>query len=185
MTREILHTRAQDLARERRASARTAGQELFIVEFRLASETYGLEYSFIREVHPLHDLVPVPCTPPFVLGVINIRGQILSVIDLKKFFGLPAQAPGEQSKVFILHGDTVEFGVVADAILGTRTLAADALEAPPPTVTGLGAEYVRGVTTERLVVLDASRILNDPRIIVDDQATRDIRTPQKGRERSR
>jgi purine-binding chemotaxis protein CheW len=60
-----------------------------VVEFLLAHEKYGIESKCVREVYPLKELTPVPCTPSFVRSIINVRGKILSVIDIKKFFELP------------------------------------------------------------------------------------------------
>jgi purine-binding chemotaxis protein CheW len=86
--RSILKARAQALAAEKKDE--TAQKEFIeIVVFRLASETYGIENSFIREVYPLKDYTPLPGTPPYVLGIVNVRGQIISIIDLKKLFNLP------------------------------------------------------------------------------------------------
>jgi purine-binding chemotaxis protein CheW len=162
----ILKTRARALAQE---PPRAALAETFleIIEFCLASETYGIEAMFVREIHPLKDFTPLPGVPSFVVGIANIRGQILSVVDLKKFFNLPDKGLGELNKVIILGNSRMEFGILADAILVTRSVLLDAIQAPPATVTGIGAEYVRGVTGERVVVIDAQKILDDERIIVN------------------
>ena len=61
-----------------------------VVEFELAGERYGLALTSVRTVSVLKDITPVPCTPAFVVGVINLRGEIHTIIDLKKFFDLPA-----------------------------------------------------------------------------------------------
>jgi len=83
---QILRDRAQVLARPPEQAA--AADTLFeLLEFRLAQERYAVETRYVREVYPLKDLTPLPCTPPFVLGVVNVRGHILPVLDLKKFFG--------------------------------------------------------------------------------------------------
>lgn len=130
------------------------------MEFRLATEKYGLESAFVREVYPLKELTPLPGVPPFVLGIVNVRGQILSVIDLKKFFNLPEKGLGQLNKLIILRKKQMEFGILADEILGARSVALDAIQAPPPTVSGVGAEYLRGVTSERVILLDAEKILS-------------------------
>src|SRR4051794_29498302 len=85
---QILRARAQALARtpERPQIAETL---LELLEFRLAQECYALENRYVQEVYPLKDLTPLPCTPPFVLGIVNVRGHVLPVLDLKKFFDLP------------------------------------------------------------------------------------------------
>lgn len=167
--RSILKARAHTLAKE---SARVSKTQEFlpIVKFRLGSETYGIESSFVREVYPLKDYTPLPGTPSFVLGVVNVRGQILSVVDLKKFFDIPEKGLGELNKVIIIRDERMEFGILADIILGAHSIPLDTIQATLPTVTGIGAEYLRGVTGECLIVLDAEKILCDPKIIVHQEA---------------
>jgi purine-binding chemotaxis protein CheW len=168
-SRAVLRTRARALAREPRRTA-LAQEFLEVVEFRLAAETYGLESAFIRETYPLKDFTPLPGVPSFVLGIVNVRGQILSVIDLKKFFDLPEQGLGQLNKLIILHNHQMEFGILADEIIGARSIALDTIQAAPPTLSGIGADYLRGVTVERVIILDAEKILNDEQIIVHQTA---------------
>ncbi|MFA6448119.1 MAG: chemotaxis protein CheW [bacterium] len=164
----ILRSRARDLAREPEKAAEGRGF-IEIIEFRLAFENYGIESAFVLEVYPLTDYTPLPGTPPFVLGIINVRGRILSVVDLKKFFNLPDKGIGELNKVIIIRNAGMEFGILADAILGARSIPLDGIQAAPQTVTGIGAEYLKGVCEERLIVLDAEKILNDEKIIVHQE----------------
>jgi purine-binding chemotaxis protein CheW len=167
--RSILEARARALSREPERAV--AGREfLDVIEFRLAAETYGVESTFVREVCPLEDFTPLPGAPPFVLGIVNVRGQILSVVDLKRFFNLPERGLGQLDKLIILRNDRMEFGILGDEILGARTLPLDTVRSTPLTVTGIGAEYLRGVTTEHTILLDAENILNDPKIIVHQEA---------------
>ncbi|MGC1404832.1 MAG: chemotaxis protein CheW [Thermodesulfobacteriota bacterium] len=165
--RGILKTRAMALALE--FEKEEPGERIEIVEFLLSSERYGLELRNVREVWPLKDLTPIPCTPPFVLGVINVRGQILSIIDLKKLLDLPEKGLGDLNKVLILKSDTMEFGILADDIIGVRSVPLRELKQSVPTLTGLGQEYLKGVSKERLIVLDAGRILLDKRIVVEEE----------------
>ena len=166
----ILKARARALAKEPEQAV-AARSFIEITEFRLASETYGIESSFVREVYPLKDFTPLPGVPPFVLGIVNVHGQILSVVDLKKFFNLPDKGLGELNKVIILHNGRMEFGILADAVLGTQSVPLDAIQAPPVTVTGIGADYLKGVTGERVILLDAQKILDDKKIIVNEFVT--------------
>jgi purine-binding chemotaxis protein CheW len=167
-TASILKARARALAQE---PAQAGAQEfLEIIEFRLASETYGLESTFVREVYPLKDITPLPGAPPFVLGIANVRGQILSVVDLKKFFHLPDKGLGQLNQLIILRNEQMEFGILADAILDAHSIALDTLQSAPLTVSGIGEEYLRGVTGEGVILLDAEKILGDEKIIVN-QAT--------------
>lgn len=161
----ILRARAKTLAREQVHQQRPE-QSLEVVEFLLAHERYALDASFVREVCPVREITQLPATPAFMLGIINVRGQIVSVIDLKKFFDLPQTGLTDFNKVIILRDGPMEFGLLADAVAGVHRLPLTDIQPPLPTLTGIRAEYLRGVTEQRLVILDGARILADPKIIV-------------------
>ncbi|MCL6635699.1 MAG: chemotaxis protein CheW, partial [Peptococcaceae bacterium] len=158
--KKILKERAGALARESRANG-APGAQLEVLEFRLAGERYAIEPAYVQEVSLLKDATPLPCTPPFVAGVINLRGRILPVIDLKKLFHLPEEDRPGNGRVIVIHGGGAEFGILADAVPGVRTIPGADLQPPLPTLTGVRAEYLKGVTGEGLAVLDAARILSD------------------------
>ena len=166
--RRILRARAAVLARDS-VESETAEGDLEMLEFLLAHERYGIEMSWVRETCPLKDLTPLPCTPPFVLGLINVRGEIVSVIDLKKFFDLPEKGLTDLNKVVIVHGDAMTFGILADEILGARFVPRDSIQPPLPTLTGIREEYLKGITGERTIILDGNSILTDRRLIVNDE----------------
>jgi purine-binding chemotaxis protein CheW len=168
-SRAILRARARALAREPEQAA-TAQEVLAIIVFSLASETYGIDSTFVREVYPLKGLTPLPGVPPFVLGIVNVHGQILSVVGLKKFFDLPENGLAQLNKLIILRDEQMELGILADDVLGARSIARDAIQASPPTVSGIGAEYLWGVTAEGVIILDAQRFLDDEKIIVHQEA---------------
>jgi purine-binding chemotaxis protein CheW len=165
----VLAARARALAREQTEDQRS-DDSLLVVEFLLAHERYAVEATFVREISPLREITPLPATPPFVLGIINVRGQIVSIIDLKKFFDLPGQGLTDLNKIVILRDGTMEFGLLADAVSGVQRLALTDIQPPPPTLTGIRAEYLRGVTGTRSVILDPRRILADPALVVRDEA---------------
>ena len=167
--RTTLTARAKALARELKPDGN--GQGLIeIIEFVVTSETYGIESSYVREVYPLKELTPLPGTPAFILGVINVRGQIVSVVDPKKFFGLPEKGLTDLNKVILISDETMEFGLLADAVLGLRHVPLKELQKSLPTLTGLRAELLKGVTSERLVVLEAARLLSDPGLLVQQKS---------------
>ena len=139
-----------------------------IVTFTLAYETYAIEALYVGEVYPLIDIVPVPCTPAYFLGIINVRGQIISVIDIRKFFDIPNKGITDLNRVIILRDKTMEFGILADSITGVRTISLKSLQKGLPTLTGIREEYLLGVTGEPLVVLDAKKLLSDRSIVVND-----------------
>ena len=166
--RRILRERSRELAREDSA-ATTAADWLQVVEFDLAGERYGVELKSVREVCMLKELTPVPGTPGFVLGIINLRGEIRTVIDLKKFFELPCKGITELNKIIMLHVDGMELGILADFILGVRAVPVASLQPTLPTLTGVRGDYLRGLTHDRLVVLDAAKLLASDRIIVNEE----------------
>jgi purine-binding chemotaxis protein CheW len=166
--KQILRARAQALARPpQRALATDASLE--VLEFRLAEERYALEIRYVREVYPLIDLTPLPCTPRFVLGIVNVRGRIMTVIDIKKFFDLPDKGLTDLHRIILVRNNDFEVGLLADSVVGVHSVAHETLQSSLPTLTGIRSEYLKGLTAERLVVLDVARILADPKIIVHEE----------------
>lgn len=164
---EILRARARALARPIEAPA-PADEWLDVLEFRLAHERYALEIRSVREVYPLKDLTRLPCVPAFVVGIVNVRGRILPVLDLKKFFDLPEQGLTDLHRIIVLEGHDLQLGLLADATMGVRSIAAASLQSSLPTLTGIRSEYLKGVTADHLVVLDAARLLAGPKILVNE-----------------
>jgi purine-binding chemotaxis protein CheW len=165
----ILRERALALARPASNGIAAHNNRLELLEFRLASERYAVESRFVQEVHPLRDLTPLPGTPPFVPGIVNVRGQILPVYDLKKLFDLPEQGLTDLHRVLHVRSHDMELGLLADIIVSVSVIAADSLQASLPTLTGIRADYLKGITRDRVVVLDLERILSDPKIVVHDE----------------
>ncbi|ACL16660.1 chemotaxis protein CheW [Methanosphaerula palustris] len=163
------------LAERARALAQVEGEGAIpldtceILEFEMGTERYGIEVSEIREVLPLQQYTPLPCTPPFVFGIINVRGEIFSIVDLKKFFGLPDQGITNQNKVIILDNGSMAFGILADLIVGVRHVDTESLIPLPLTISSIGEEHLRGMTADGLIVLDGEKLLGDPRIPVHEE----------------
>ena len=164
----ILKARAVALAKQPEDN-KMNDESIEVVEFKLSHENYGIESSYVREVYPLKELTSVPCTPPFVFGIINVRGQILPVIDLRKFFELPENGLNVMNRAIIVNDGRMEFGILADAVLEVHSIPLREIQPPLPTLTGTRAEYIRGVTKERLAVLDIEKILSDKKIIVHEE----------------
>lgn len=146
-----------------------SGSVTEIVEFTLAEENYGIESAFVREVYPLKDFTQLPGVPSFILGIVNVRGNIIAIVDLKKFFNLPEKGLGELNRVIILHNDQMEFGILADSVIGMRVIQDEEVLPVPHTITGIGEEYLKGVTRDRLIILSADILLRDNNIIVNDK----------------
>jgi len=158
-----LEARARALARPQEES-RAPRAMLGVVEFELARERYALAVSWVREVCRLKDLTPLPGAPAHMLGITHLRGRILSVVDIKPLFDLPRKGLGDLDKLIVLHGEATEFGVLADRIIGMRELDAGSLQPTMPTLIGVRRDYLLGITADRLVVLDAEKLLRDTRL---------------------
>jgi len=166
--KRILKARARALAHEP-AKDEVDDDYIEVVEFVLAYEKYAVETRHVREIHPLEHLTPLPCTPAFVLGIVNVRGEILSVIDLRKFFDLPEKGLTDLNKVIVLESENMLFGVLADAVIGARRVRVADIQPSLPTLTGVREAYLMGVTAERTVILDAEKLLADETIVVQEQ----------------
>jgi purine-binding chemotaxis protein CheW len=166
--RTILRARARFLAQERKGEKELSQSPLEVVEFLLASERYGIELTYISEIHALTDFTPLPGTPAFILGLTNVRGRILSVIDIKKLFDLPEKGLTDLNKVIVVRTHQMELGILADAVVGVRTIARNEFRTSLPTLTGIRAEYLKGITKDPSVVLDVEKILSDQKIVVND-----------------
>jgi purine-binding chemotaxis protein CheW len=164
--RAVMDQRARALARVPEYDADTSEiQEL--VTFSLAKERVALETRYVREVFHLDDVTPLPDSPDFLLGVTNLRGEVLAIMDLRAFLGIPAGEEDGSPQVLILGTDRAEFGVLADDVQEVVTLHIGDVREPPSSVAGVGREYLSGVTEDAMLVLDGSVLLSDPRLVID------------------
>jgi purine-binding chemotaxis protein CheW len=163
----VFKTRAQRLARPLEEAAAVALQ-LEVIEFRLGQEPYALPSTSVREVYPLKGLTPLPCTPPFVLGVMNVRGRILPVADLSSLFGLTKQPLSDQSTVILMRAGELEVGIVTDFVIGVRSLPLTTIHPPLSTLANSPARYLHGITSEGLVVIDAIKLLGSIKLGSDE-----------------
>lgn len=165
---KILASRAKELS-EQVIDERVISETIEVVEFVLAYEQYGIESSYIREVFSMKEYTQIPGTPGFVLGVVNVRGQILSVVDVKKFFGLPTGGLSDLNRVVICSYNDMEVGVLADIIKGVRIVKLEDIQSSLPTINDARAEYIKGVTEEGLVILDIEKLFSQSKLIVNDE----------------
>lgn len=163
---QILHDRAKMLSLEEV----TRGKEghFSALEFLLAYEHYALEISQVKEVLRLRELTLLPGSPVFVLGIINIRGEIYSVFDLKKVLELPDRGLPEYNTVIVMRDAERKVGFVVDSVIGIRQIFNSALMPPPDILTGNRAGYVKGVSSLPLIILDGGKILADQNLIVHE-----------------
>jgi len=156
------------------------GEQVKLVLIQLGRETYGLDAKYVFEIRPANQITPVPRVPDWVTGVINLRGRILSVLDLRRFFGLaPAEVSEEDemspgSELLIVKTPTMEVALLADDVLAVESLLANRVRDVTDIIRGIRPEYVRGVVerqdgTDLLVVLDLMTLLADEQLIVHEE----------------
>jgi purine-binding chemotaxis protein CheW len=164
--RRILRDRARVLALAP-VTPPTDSELIQVLRFLLGAESYAVEARHVREVLPLPRVAPLPCVPSFVRGIINVRGRIISLLDLKTILGLPDSGL-PSSGVIILQSPSMEFGLLADEIQGLAAIPLSSLQAALPTLTGARAEYLKGVTAEGVVLLDAGKLLSNKKLVIDE-----------------
>jgi purine-binding chemotaxis protein CheW len=164
--RAVMEERALALAQVPRR-APSAAEILEVVTFGLAGERYAVETQYAREVVRFTEPTSVPGSPEFLAGLINLRGEIVAVFDLRQFFGLTDRTPTELSRVIVLGAQRGEFGVLADAVGEVATLRIDEVREAPGSVTGAAREYLHGVTPGALLVLDGAALLRDRRLFIN------------------
>jgi purine-binding chemotaxis protein CheW len=126
-----------------------------LVVFRLGDESYGVSIEVVNTIIRLSEITAVPHTPASVSGVINLRGVIVPVIDLRRRFGLPASEATKASRIVVVENDGIMVGMIVDAVTETLRLSGGQIEPLSPLVQSVDAQYLRGVgkVGERLIIL--------------------------------
>lgn len=144
------------------------GEEIKVIVFALAHEEYGVEVEKVKTIERMMPLTRVPKTFNFVKGVINLRGVVVPVIDLRGRFGLPESEYTENSRIVIVAVNDIEVGMIVDSANDVIDLDSDEIQDPPEVVGGIRAKYLRGVAKvgERLLVLlNLNEVLNKGEIV--------------------
>ncbi len=133
-----------------------------LVSFRLAGEEYGIEIIKVREIILMGEITAIPETPDYVKGLINLRGTVVPIIDLRLRFGLPLGEITDESRIVVVNVAGKTLGIVVDAVDEVLRITGEQIAPPPPTVAGMGREYLIGLAKlgERLLImLDVDKIL--------------------------
>jgi purine-binding chemotaxis protein CheW len=141
------------------------------VSFRLAREEYGIEITKVQEIILLGQITRVPQTPDFIKGLINLRSTVIPVVDLRLRFGLAAEEPTDETRIMVVNVGGKTLGVVVDAVSEVLRVSPEQIVPPPPTVAGVGHEYLTGLVkldNRLLILLNIDKILSD-----DETATMD------------
>lgn len=133
------------------------------VVFAIGKEFYGVSIESVQEIVQVPDVTALPDAPGFLEGVINLRGRIVPVMDLRTRLRLPRQERSKTSRVLIVQSRGTVMGLLVDAVHEVRKLPAEAVEAPPEMISAVGIEYITGVAKagDRLIVfLDLDKIVS-------------------------
>lgn len=162
----ILRARARALARTWSEEEREpAGRE--VLEFTVAGDRYALPLASLREIHLVRKLAGLPGTPDFVRGLVVVRGQLVSVLDLRVLLGLSRSDIAPESSALVLENETMTFSILADQVGEIRFLPDKDLEAGAPSLEALDRRYIAGVTRDCAILLDAEKLLSDPALVVN------------------
>ena len=134
------------------------------VTFQLDDETYGIDVMQIREVLRSVEISPVPGAPAFVLGIINLRGNVVAIIDTRSRFNLPQREVDESSRIIILDTGDYVVGFLVDSVSEVAELRNENIEVAPDTGNGEASRFINGLYNRDeglLILVDASRLLSD------------------------
>jgi purine-binding chemotaxis protein CheW len=148
-------------------------EEMKVIVFTLAHEEYGIEVDKVRTIERLVPITRVPKTPVFVKGVINLRGIVIPVIDLRGRFGLPETELTDNSRIIIVAANDLEVGFIVDSANDVVDVMSDTIENPPEVLGGIKAKYLSGVAkigeNRLLILLNLVEVLSRNEIIQLEQ----------------
>lgn len=166
---DILRQRAQELAIVEEKTIIEDSKEAFIC-FRLGrTEHYGISYKHATEVISVDVIRPVPCVPRFVMGVMNHRGDLLTVLDLKQFFRMAETQLTDIGRIIVVSNDEITVGVYVDEILGGNQFEVTQLSQPLPSNGVKNINHVKGIFNGSVAILDLEALLGDETLMVDSK----------------
>lgn len=164
----LLRERAVSLARP--TDTDDTSESVSVLAFSLGDERYGIDASQILEIQPLENLTPLPCTPAFVAGLVNVRGRLFPVVDLRKFFGMPEHGITDTSQMILVHAAGTEVALIANEIDGVANIPKASFG--PVLSSEPSSQHFRGVTSDARTLLDLESLFNDPKMIVHEEVMR-------------
>ncbi|OYW93262.1 MAG: chemotaxis protein CheW [Alishewanella sp. 32-51-5] len=134
------------------------------VTFRLEDETYGINVMQVQEVLRYTEIAPVPGSPDYVLGIINLRGNVVTVIDTRARFGLPPAEVSDNTRIVIIEAEKQVIGILVDSVAEVVYLKQSEIDNAPNVGTDESARFIQGVANregELLILVDLNKMLND------------------------
>ena len=135
-----------------------------LVTFKLKGETYGINVMKVQEVLRVSEIAPVPGAPPYVLGIINLRGNVVTVIDTRGRFGLPSTELEESSRIVIIESEKQVVGILVDAVAEVVDLNVSEIDSAPNVGNEESSRYIQGVASRSeglLILVDLEKLLTE------------------------
>ena len=132
------------------------------VTFRLAEETYGINVMQVQEVLRMTDVAPVPGAPHYVMGIINLRGNVVTVLDTRKLLDLSAGDITESSRIMIIESGKVTVGLLVDSVAEVVNIASSDIDPPPSVGNDEGSRYIQGIYSSEqqiLILIDLNKLI--------------------------
>ncbi|HSH29073.1 MAG TPA: chemotaxis protein CheW [Thiohalobacter sp.] len=134
------------------------------VTFRLADEVYGINVMLVQEVLRWTEIAPVPGAPDYVLGIINLRGNVVTVIDTRLRLGLPPREPDDASRIVIIEAERQVVGILVDSVAEVMDLNSAEIDSAPNVGNDESSKYIQGVASRDgnlLILIDLNKLLTD------------------------
>ena len=134
------------------------------VTFHLENEKYGIKVMQVQEVLRMTEIAPVPGAPHYVLGIINLRGNVVTVIDTRRRFGLPDAETDDETRIVIIEADNNVVGILVDSVAEVVDLKSSEIETAPNVGNDESSKYIQGVSSrddELLILVDVNKLLSD------------------------
>ena len=140
---------------EQKEKAQTSGEVVQVVSFRLGNEEYGVDISQVQEIIRMVEITHVPRAPRFMEGVINLRGQLIPIIDLRTRFSMPRADQTKSTRIVVTEIGSKRVGIVVDSVSEVLNIPIEHVEDAPDMIAGVGTEYIQGVgkVNDRLIIL--------------------------------
>ena len=132
------------------------------VTFNLDDETYGINVMQVQEVLPMTEIAPVPGAPAFVMGIINLRGNVVTVIDTRMRFGLTSNEPGPTSRIVVIETNDQIAGILVDSVAEVVEVKQGEIDTAPNVGNEESARYIYGVVSrgnQLLILIDVNKML--------------------------
>ncbi len=126
-----------------------------LVTFRIGDEEFGVDILSVREINRMMDITRVPKAPFFVEGVVNLRGKVIPVINLRRRFEMPERDVDKETRIIVVEVKTKTIGFIVDSVSEVLRIPSDTVEPPPPFCADVDAEYINGVgkLDEKLLIM--------------------------------